>query len=139
MWGVPLFFLLFGVLILVSPYISARTALKTNAAFQSPISGSADVDHFVYHSEIAHVDMPGAEMHRAAVRPEFVLLYPAAGQAFVVARHFFTSDESWAEFCRIVVANVRQVPQRWSFLRITLIWLAIIVAVFIVWELMNRQ
>ncbi|MGH9420212.1 MAG: YcxB family protein [Thermoanaerobaculia bacterium] len=134
-WGVPLFFLLIAVFLLITPNLAAWKERKTNASLQSPISGHADEERFVYDSEFAHVDIPWTKMHRASIRPELILLYPSAGQAFILGRQFFASDESWEAFRRIVAAQVRPVPQGRRPIRVVLIWLAIIVVVFVIWKL----
>ena len=134
-WGIPLFFLLLALFVIVSPYLSARTQQKTDAALRSPISGSADENHFVFISEIARVDMPWEKMHRATVRNDFALLYPSAGAAFIIAREFFDSDDSWAAFRTLVAAKVHQPRAGRPVLRTFVLWLAIIIAIFLLWSL----
>jgi hypothetical protein len=134
-WGVPVFFLLLAIFLLVSPNLSARTARRTNAALREPVSGFADEQHFVFHSVLAQVDIPWEKMYRVTVRPDIVLLYPSAGQAFVVGRQFFATDASWAEFGQLVAAKVRHTPKGQPILRTAILWLAIIVGIFVLWSL----
>lgn len=135
-WSVPLFFLLFASFLLASPYLSARKALKTNKAFDSLISGTADENQFVFNSALGHADIPWEKMYRAVVQRELVLLYPSAQQSFVVARRFFPSDQAWETFCQLVRDHVRQQPQSRP-VRTFLVWIAIIVMVFIVWSVLR--
>jgi hypothetical protein len=137
-WGVPLFLLLFAIVTLLSPNLSARAALKTNAALQSPISGWADEQHFVLHSAFAQVDIPWDKMHRVTIRPDMVLLYPSAGQSFILASQFFTTDASWEEFRQLVAAKCKRTHQDRPILKIIMLWVGIIVAVFIIWWLIQR-
>jgi hypothetical protein len=137
-WGIPVFFLLLAVFLLVSPNVSARRARKTSAALQAPISGLADEQHFVFHSVLAQVDIPWEKMYRVTIRPDVVLLYPSAGHAFVVGRQFFTTDASWAEFCHLAAANVRHTPTGQPILRTVMVWAAVIVGIFVLWSIMHR-
>jgi hypothetical protein len=104
MWGLPLFLLLCGVLILAAPWLAARKALASGKILGAPLSGSADESRIVLESEYGRSELPWSAFHRAKVMPDLVLLFTSAQQFHIVARTFFASDEEWQRFRELVAS-----------------------------------
>lgn len=103
-WGWPLFLLLFGVLILASPWLTARRALASGKMIGAPLSGSADESRIVIESEYGRSELPWSAFHRVKVMPDMVLLFASAQQFYVIARTFFASEDEWQRFRELVAS-----------------------------------
>lgn len=110
-WGAPLFLFLFGVFLVLSPWLVARQQMKTSSMVTAPITGTADEERVTFESEFGHSAIPWNRLHRAVVRPDMVLLYPSANQFFVVPESYFASRAEWEEFTRLVSQHVAKLTR----------------------------
>jgi hypothetical protein len=105
-WGAPLFLCLFGVFVVLSPWLGARQQMKNASMLTAPITGTADEERVTLESEFGHSAIPWDKLHRAVVRPDMVLLYPSANQFFVVPERYFASRAEWEQFTQLVSKRV---------------------------------
>jgi hypothetical protein len=130
----PLVFALLLGLLLWSPHAAVNRALKTNKLIQAPLEGYANENGVYFSTAHTRSDIPWELFHKAVVSDSMVLLGQSAQQFYPFPRELFASDEDWNAF----VALVREKAPRpretgGRFLRLFLIWAAIIVVVLVVW------
>ncbi|MBV8545879.1 MAG: YcxB family protein [Acidobacteria bacterium] len=134
-WAMPSFLLIFGVTLLFMPRMTVTRAFATDKLLSEPITGEADEQGV--RMEIAHgrSDLPWAMMHKVVVTPTLVIIYQSAQLLRIVPREFFADEESWEAFRRLAAAapSVAKPPR--GPIRVVLLWIVIIVAVFVVWTL----
>jgi hypothetical protein len=76
-------------------------------------------------------------MHKVVVTPNLVTIYQSASIIRILPREFFADEESWQGFRRLASA-VRPAarPSRPTF--VLVLWIAIVIAVVLLWILFNR-
>ncbi|HXH40563.1 MAG TPA: YcxB family protein [Thermoanaerobaculia bacterium] len=137
-WGMPLFLGLFGALILNGNRATVKRAFATDRTLADPVSGEADEQGVRMESTHGGVDMPWTLMHKVVVTPDLVTLYQSASIVRIVPREFFADDESWQAFLRLVPVSATPAADRTPrMLRTFLLWMAIVVAVALLWFLFN--
>jgi|GEM_PF-3815791 len=135
---VRMLIVLLPIYVLFVPFITARRAMKTSKLIAEPFHGSADETHFVYETQFGRTDVPWEKLYRTRVTRDFILIYPSAQMFFLLTPRFFASGNDWAEFGRLVTANVKQMKKSSPFIKTVMLWLAIIVVVFVVWSFVQR-
>ena len=137
-WGLPVFLILFGVLLLRSPRMTVKRAFGTNQFLGMPFSGEADGQGMRIESEHGRADLPWTLMHKVALFPDMVIVYQAGNMFRILLREFFPDDESWQTFRGLAKAPTAIANPMKSLVRMILLWAAIVVAVVIVWFFFNR-
>jgi YcxB-like protein len=137
-WGLPLFLILFGVLLLRTPRMTVKRAFATDRFLGEPFVGEADAQGMRIESEHGHADLPWTLMHKVALFPDMVIVYQAGNLFRILAREFFSDDESWQTFRGFAKATTSAADPTKSLMRMFLLWAAIVVAVVTVWFFVNR-
>jgi hypothetical protein len=137
-WGMPFFLVLFGVMLLFSPRMSVKRAFATDRLLSEPITGEADEQGIRMEQAHGRVDLPWTLMHKIVVTPTLVMIYQSAQLLRILPREFFADEESWQAFRRLAAAspsNAKPSPRPiWRLV----VWIAIIIAVFLLWSLYQR-
>lgn len=129
----PILFLgLFGVVLLLTPWLAARKQIKTSKLLRSPTSGSATDTGLHLESAYGTSDIPWSAFHRVKVYPHTVLLYQSAAVFHTIPREFFENQAAWEGFVGLVRAGVPRPPSH--FIRNVLIWLALVGLILIVFR-----
>jgi hypothetical protein len=136
-WGLPLFFLLFGVFVLIAPRMTVRRAFATDRLLSEPITGEADEQGIRMESTHGTSDLPWTMMHKVMITPKLVTIYQSAHIMRILPREFFADEESWQTFRRLASAAPSTKPLLRPIYR-GLLWFAIVIVVFIVWMLFQR-
>jgi hypothetical protein len=136
-WGGALFVTLLGAFLIAAPYLTAQKALSTSAILRSPFKGTVDETHIVFESSYGRSDLPGPALHRAAIGPNLALLYSSAHQFHILSREFFADDSAWKAFCELASKYAPKFSEHRTVFKTTIVWLAIVVTVFIVWWLLE--
>jgi len=137
-WGLPLFFLLFGVFALLLPGITVKRAFATDRFLSEPITGEADEQSVRMEQPHGRTDLPWAMMHKVMMTPKLVTVYQSAHIMRIFPREFFADEESWEGFRRLTSAAPTAAKVSPRLLRTFLLWIAIIIAVFLLWSLYQR-
>lgn len=103
-WAMPIFLVLFGVMLLVMPRVTVKRAFATDKLLSEPITGEADEQGVRMKSAHGAVDLPWALMHTVMVTPDLVAIYQSASIIRIVPRQFFADEESWEAFRQIALA-----------------------------------
>src|SRR5438105_14189350 len=74
-WGMPLFLLLFGVMLLMSPRITVKRAFATDRLLSEPITGEADEQGVRMETAHGGVDLPWALTHKVVISANVVTIY----------------------------------------------------------------
>jgi hypothetical protein len=137
-WGMPVFLVLFGVMLLISPRMTVKRAFATDRFLSEPIKGEADEQGIRMEQAHGRVDLPWTLMHKVAISPTLVTIYQSAQLLRIFPREFFADEESWQAFrtlAALAPSNTKpSLRPIWRFV----IWIAIIIAVFFLWELYKR-
>jgi hypothetical protein len=137
-WGMPVFLVLFGVMLLISPRMTVKRAFATDRFLSEPITGEADEQGIRMEQAHGRSDLPWALMHKVVITPSLITIYQSAQLFRVFPREFFADEESWQAFRRLAAAapSNAKPPLRviWRFA----MWMAIMIAVFFLWELFRR-
>jgi hypothetical protein len=137
-WAVPLFFLLFGVFVLIGPGMTVRRAFATDRFLSEPITGEADEQGVRMEQAHGKTDLPWAMMHKVMMTPKLVTIYQSAQIIRILPREFFADEESWQAFRRLAAAVPLSAKASRRPVYLFLLWIAIIIAVFILWEIFRR-
>jgi hypothetical protein len=137
-WAVPLFFLLFGVFVLIGPTLTVKRAFATDRLLSEPITGEADEQGIRMESAHGTTDLPWTMMHKVVMTPKLVTIYQSAQIMRILPREFFADEESWQAFRRLAAAAPSSAKPPLRPIYMFLMWIAIIVVVFILWELFQR-
>ena len=121
----PIFLGFLGTVLLLTPYFSARRTLRTNQLLRSPQSGHASEVGVTFTHPLGAAALPWSVFYRAVVSKNVVLLYQSANVSHVLPREFFHTDTAWASFQSLVRQHAPRPPSR--FLRLVLVWLALVV------------
>jgi hypothetical protein len=137
-WGLPLFLVFFGIMLLRTPQITVKRAFASDRFVSEPFSGEADEQGMRIESEHGRSDLPWALMQRVVLLPDMVIVYQSANLFRILPREFFDDDASWEAFRTMAKTpgNTGNAPK--STIRVVALWLAIIVIVMIVWLVTNR-
>jgi hypothetical protein len=136
-WGLPLFLTLLGVLLLRTPRMTVKRAFATDQFLGEPFAGEADEQGMRMESAHGRVDLPWTLMHKVVFFPGMVIVYQSASLFRILPREFFADQESWDAFRRFATASsVANLPN--SLSRMFALWVAIVMAVVILWFLFNR-
>jgi hypothetical protein len=134
-WAVPLFFLLFGVFALMLPRITVRRAFATDRLLFEPIAGEADEQGIRMESAHGRADLPWTLMHKVVVSTNVVTVYQSVQIIRMFPREFFADEESWQAFRRLAAAAPASAKPPLRPIYVVLLWIAIIIVVFVVWEI----
>jgi hypothetical protein len=136
-WGWAVFLILFGVMLLVSPTMSVKRAFATDRFLAEPITGEADEQGIRMEQRHGRTDLPWTMIYKVVMTPNLVTIYQSASLVRILTREFFADEESWQAFRRLAAAAPSSKPARRP-IYMFLLWIAIIVVVFILWELFQR-
>jgi len=137
-WAMPSFLLLFGVMLLITPRMTVKRAFATDKFLSEPITGEADEQGVRLETAHGRSDLPWAMMHKVVITPALVTIYQSAQILRIFPRAFFADEQSWEAFRRLATAapSVAKPPR--GPIRVILLWIVIIIAVFVVWELFTH-
>ena len=102
-WAMPVFLVLFGLMLLVTPKMTLKRAFATDKLLSEPITGEADEQGVRMKSAHGAVDLPWA-LHTVMVAPDLVAIHQAAGIIRIIPRQFFADEESWEAFRQLALA-----------------------------------
>jgi hypothetical protein len=105
-WAMPIFLVLFGVMLLMMPRMTLKRAFATDKLLSEPITGEADEQGVRMKSAHGAVDLPWA-LHTVMVAPDLVAIHQSAGTIRIIPRAFFADEESWEAFRRLALQAVR--------------------------------
>ena len=77
-------------------------------------------------------------MHKVVVTSDVVTIYQSAGIIRIVPRQFLPDEESWQVFRRLAGAATSSANPSPRPMRVFLVWIAIVIVVFLLWELYQR-
>jgi hypothetical protein len=137
-WGLPLFLVLLGIMLLRTPQMTVKRAFATDRFISEPFSGEADEQGMRIESEHGRSDLPWALMQKVVLLPDMVIVYQSASLFRVLPREFFEDDASWEAFRKMAKVPGSTGNATKSTVRVVALWLAIIVITIIVWFAMNR-
>ena len=126
--------LIFAIVILALPWWGTWRAFKTNKFLGQRYFGDADGEALTLNSPTGTNRIPWTLFYRRRVTNNIALVYPVGQMAYVFAPSFFGSAEEWDAFTRLVRENVP--AKRGAALRPAII-IAVVVAVFLVWSLIQ--
>lgn len=124
-------FIALGVFALLYPALIVSRVFKTNALLRDGFSGTANEEAFTAESPNGVSRIVWEKFHRAAIRPDMVLLYVSARQFLVLPKVFFATDSDWTEFQTIVRQRVRLRSRAGTFLRTALLCFVVIACVYL--------
>jgi hypothetical protein len=137
-WGMPLFLLLFGVMLLISPRITVKRAFATDRFLSEPITGEADEQGVRMETAHGRSDLPWALMHKVVMSANVITIYQSVQIIRILPREFFADEESWQTFRRLAATAPSSAKPSLRPIYVFLLWIGIIIAVFIVWMLYQR-
>jgi len=137
-WAMPSFLVLFGLMLLVSPRMTVKRAFATDRFLSEPITGEADEQGVRMETPHGRSDLPWALMHKVVMSAKVVMIYQSVQIIRILPREFFADEESWQAFRRLSAAAPSSAKPRRRPIYMFLLWIAIIVAVFILWVIFNR-
>ncbi len=136
-WGAPLLLGLFGVMLLIMPRVTVRQAFATDRLLSEPLTGDADEQGVRLESAHGRSDLPWSLVHKVVVTANLVTIYQSASFIRILPREFFADEESWQGFRQLANAALPAARPSRPFL-MPLLWLAIVIAVVLLWFLFNR-
>jgi MFS family permease len=137
-WGWPLFLVLFGLMLLLSPRMTVKRAFATDLFLSEPITGEADEQGIRMEQPHGRTDLPWTMIHKIVMTPNLVTIYQSASLLRILPREFFADEESWQAFRRFAAAAPSSAKPSPRLMPMFLVWIAIIVVVFLLWMLYQR-
>ena len=137
-WGLPLFLVFFGIMLLRTPAMTVKRAFATDRFVSEPFSGEADEQGMRIESEHGRSDLPWALMQKVVLLPDMVIVYQSASLFRILPREFFDDDASWEAFRKMANVPGSTGNTTKSTIRVVALWLAIIAITIIVWFVTNR-
>jgi hypothetical protein len=137
-WAMPSFLALFGLMLLVSPRMSVKRAFATDRLLSEPITGEADEQGVRMETAHGRADLPWTLMHKVVVSANIVTIYQSVQIIRMLPREFFADEESWQAFRRLAAAVPSSAKPSLRPIYVFLLWIGIIIAVFILWEIFRR-
>jgi hypothetical protein len=137
----PLFFVVvFAAVLLYSLYAGPKKALGSNKLLQSPMWGEVTERGVLIETERSRAELSWDLFLRARISSEVVLLYQSIQVYSLFPREHFASDADWATFVGRVRRHVPdRAPRSGPNLPVRLmLWLAIFVAVILLWNAFSR-
>jgi len=137
-WAMPFVLVSFGLMLLISPRMTVARAFAANKLLAEPITGEADEQGVRLETAHGRGDFPWATMHKVVVTPTLVTVYHSAQLGRILPREFFADQQSWDAIRRLAAAAPSAAAPPPRPIRMFLLWIVIIIAVFVVWELFKR-
>jgi hypothetical protein len=136
--AMPLFLILFGVVLFLSPRTTVKRAFATDRLLSELITGEADEQGVRLEQPHGWADLPWPLMHKVVLTRTAVAVYQSAQLLRIFPREFFTDEESWRAFRRLAAAAASARPAPSHPLRVPLLWMTIVIVVFVLWEIYKR-
>jgi uncharacterized membrane protein len=77
-WGLPLFLIIFGMVLFLSPRTTVKRAFATDRLLSEPITGEADEQGVRLEQPHGRADLPWALMHKIVLTGTAVAVYQSA-------------------------------------------------------------
>ena len=119
----------------VAPGLRARQLFESSKMLRVPLRGTADKQGVTLSNEFGASTLPWSIFDHVEARSGAILLYISSSQYYILPRAFFQHEADWVAFRQLAIGSVS--GQRVSFYRVLLLWAGVIIAIILVYGLLN--